>query len=222
MKEITLEAIVRTESGKGSARRTRRDGRIPAITYGPEMDPTSMAIDDRQFRAAMRAGSSGSTIFNLNIDGTARKVILREIQRDPVTSDIIHLDFQAISMNKPIHVSIPVQYIGTPEGVKTDGGIMQITMREVEISVLPAHLPESIKVDVSALRIGESIHISDISVPEATIIAEGQRTMVVISAPTVVKSATAGAEGEETEAGAEAAPAEGAEGGDEKKAKEEE
>lgn len=229
MKEITLEAVVRTESGKGPARQTRRDGHIPAITYGPDTKPIPVAINDREFRAAIRAGVSGSTIFNLNIDGKSNKVVLREIQRDPVTSDIIHLDFLTISMNKPIHVSIPLNYIGTPIGVKVDGGIMQITMRELEISVLPSHLPETIDINVEELSIGESIHVRDISVPEAIILAEEQRTMVVISAPTIVKAAVdeeaeEGEEGVEGEAaeGEEGATAEGAEGsGDVKDAKDE-
>lgn len=229
MKEVTLEAVIRTESGKGSARQTRREGRIPAITYGPDTKPVGVAIDDREFRAAMRAGISGSTIFNLTIDGKSSKVILREIQRDPVTSNVIHLDFLTISMNKPIHVSIPVNYIGTPVGVKVDGGIMQVTMRELEISVLPSHLPETIDVNVEELHIGESIHVRDISVAEATILAEEQRTMVVISAPTIVKAAVdeeaeegeEGVEGDEEAAEGDAeAKAEGAEtAGDAKDAK---
>lgn len=215
MKEVTLEAIVRPKSGKGPARQTRREGRIPAITYGPDTTPVSVAINDQAFRAAMRTGISGSTIFNLTIDGKSNKAILREIQRDPVTSNVIHLDFLTISMNKPITVSIPVNFIGTPIGVKVDGGIMQVTMRELEITVLPSHLPETIDINVEELHIGESIHVRDISVPEATIMAEEQRTMVVISAPTIVKAAVDedAEEGEEEVEGAE-----GAEGDAEAKA----
>ena len=208
MKEISLETIARPKSGKGSARSTRREGRIPAITYGPETTPISMSVDDCEFRAALRVGGVSSSIFTLKLDGKETKAILREMQRDAITSDVIHLDFLAISMDKPFHISVPVNFEGIPEGVKVDGGIMQVTMRELEISCLPTKLPETITVDVSELKIGESIHVRDVIFEDGEILAEGKRTMVVISAPTVVVETVE--EGEEGEEGDEAA--EGAEG----------
>ncbi len=208
MKEISLVTTARLKSGKGSARQTRRDGRIPAVTYGPDTTPVSMSVDDREFRAALRVGGVSSSIFTLKLDGKETKAILREMQRDAVTSDVIHLDFLAISMDKPIHISVPVNYDGIPEGVKVDGGIMQVTMRELEISCLPTKLPETINVDVSELKIGESIHVRDIEFADGEVLAEAKRTMVVISAPTVVVEEVV--EGEEGEEGDEAA--EGAEG----------
>jgi large subunit ribosomal protein L25 len=202
MKEIPISATIRTESGKGSARRTRRDGKIPAVIYGPETNPMTLAIDAREFRAAMKSASGAGSIFDLNLDGKSSKAIVREIQRDPITSNVIHVDLFAISMSKPIHISVPVKYVGTPVGVKTDGGIMQVTMRDLEISCLPANIPDSVEIDVTELGIGDSIHVRDVSIPEAKIIAEGRRTMVVISAPTVIK-AEATAEAEESEEGVE-------------------
>ena len=132
MKEIVMVARRRSESGKGAARRTRRDGYIPATVYGPETEPFGVAVEERQFRSAMK-GAAGSSIINLDVDGTQNKVVLRDIQRDPITSRVIHVDFHAISMNKPIHVAVQINFTGTPIGVKTDGGIMQVTMRELEI-----------------------------------------------------------------------------------------
>ncbi|MBU0984414.1 MAG: 50S ribosomal protein L25, partial [candidate division Zixibacteria bacterium] len=137
--------------------------------------------------------------------------------RDPLTSRVIHIDFHAISMNKPLNIDMPIKFIGTPIGVKVDGGIMQATMRELEIECLPADIPDSFEIDVSELGIGDSIHVRDLNIPNVKILAEARRTVVVISAPTVVKSdeaaAAAGEDLDEEAAGAaegaEAAPADG-------------
>lgn len=209
MKEISIAAKVRSEAGKGSSRRTRRNGFIPGIVYGPETKPVSVIVDEKEFRSSMK-GVGGTSIIDLNVDGKHRKVVLRDVQRDPVTSKVIHVDFHAISMNRPINVSIPIRYEGTPVGVKTDGGIMQVTMRDLDISCLPANIPEDLRVDVSELHIGDSIHVKDISIPEARILAEARRTMVVIAAPTVHKEEVTAEEVEEVE-GEEVVAEEGAE-----------
>ena len=215
MKEIVVAAKRRTEGGKGPARRVRQDGFIPGIIYGPETEPISVAVNEKEFRFSMK-GVEGTSLIDLNIDGDHRKVVLREIQRDPVTSRVIHVDFHAISMNKPINVAVPIHYIGTPVGVKTDGGIMQVTMRELEVSCLPGSIPEHLEIDVSELHIGESVHVSSVTIPDAKILSEVRRTMVVIAAPTVHKEEVAEevegeeVEGEAVEGEAEAA-AEGAE-----------
>jgi large subunit ribosomal protein L25 len=204
MREIPITVQRRHQIGKGVARQTRLAGRIPGVVYGPETEPIPVSVEEREFRTAMRNASSGS-ILNLNMDGKETKAVLREMQRDPVTSRVLHIDFHAISMNKPIHVAIPIHFEGTPVGVKVDGGIMQATMREIEISCLPINIPEHLEVNVSELRIGDSVHVGNISIPNATILADAQRTIVVISAPTVIKADATAVE-------AEAAAAEGAEG----------
>ncbi|MEW5993057.1 MAG: 50S ribosomal protein L25 [Candidatus Zixiibacteriota bacterium] len=212
MKEVSLPAMPRDAIGKGAARRTRSAGRIPAVMYGPEIDPVPIAIEEKAFRAANKQ-AGGSAIYNLEVNGKVNKTILREIQRDPLTSRITHLDFHAISMKKPIHLSIPIHFVGTSRGVKTDGGIMQTTMRELDISCLPTDIPEYIEVDVTELGIGDSVHVRDLSVPKAHILDEPRRTVVVISAPTVMKVEVAAAAEEEVaaEEAAEAAEAEAAE-----------
>lgn len=223
MKEIAIAATRRNESGKGSARRTRMAGEIPGIVYGPETDPISVAVNQHDFSAAMKKADA-ATILNLTFDGQERKVIVRDMQRDPLTSRVIHLDFHAISMDKPINVSIPIKFVGTPVGVKTDGGIMQATMRELDIYCLPINIPDDFEIDVSELGIGESIHVSELEIPNVEIASEARRTVVTIAAPTVIKAATTDEEeGEEAEEGVEGAEgeeaaAEGAEeGGDEAK-----
>ncbi len=222
MKEVLLSAMTRSGTGKGPARRVRMAGGIPAVVYGPEIEPEPIAVNERDFRAVMKTATS-STIFTLDVNGKKNKVVLRDIQRDPVTSKVVHLDFHAVSMSKPINIFVPITFVGTPRGVKTDGGIMQTTMRELEISCLPSDIPEQVEVDVTDLGIGESIHVGDINIPNATIAAEKDRTVVVISAPTVVKAAATAAEEEAAEEAAaeEAAAAEVAASGEEGKKDEE-
>jgi len=208
MREIPLAATLRTGIGKGTARQARLAGQIPGVVYGPEITPTPVSVDEHAFRMAMKLATR-SSILNLQVDGKESKVLVREIQRHPVTSKVTHIDFHAISMTKPIHVSIPIHFVGTPVGVKVDGGIMQATMREMEISCLPVDIPERFEVDVSELGIGDAIHVGALQIPNATILGSSERTVVVISAPTIIKAAVAEvpAEGE-----AAAAPAEGEEG----------
>jgi len=206
MKEVALSVIPREGSGKGAARQTRMVGFIPGVVYGPQTKPESIKIDTRTFNAAWKMGG-GSVIFNLEKEGKKRKVLIRELQRDPITNAVIHVDFHAISMTKPIHLSIPIHLVGTPIGVKTEGGIMQMTIREIEISCLPTDIPEHLEINVENLHIGDSIHVRDISIPKAKILEEPDTTIAVVSAPTVLK--TVEEEAAEALAAAEAAAAAG-------------
>lgn len=224
MKEISLVASMRSSVGKGAARQVRMGGNIPAVVYGPEIEPFSIAVEERSFHAATKSAGGVSSIINLKVDGKSNKVIIRDVQRDPVTSKIIHLDFYAVSMKKPISISIPIHFVGTARGVKTDGGIMQTTMRELEISCLPSDIPEHVEVDVAELGIGDSIHVLDLTIPKVQILSEARRTVVVISAPTVMKveaaveeEAVAEEEAEVAEAPAEEGEAPAEEKKDEKK-----
>jgi len=210
MKEISIAATARPATGKGPARRSRQEGNIPAVVYGPEIQPMVVEVPERVFRAAMKTAHT-SSILNLNVDGKENRVILRDLQRDPVTNRVIHMDFHAISMTKPINVALPIKFVGTPRGVKTDGGIMQATMRELEISCLPDKIPEVFEINVDDLGIGDSLHVSDLSIPDVEIVTPARRTVVVISAPTVIKSEVTEDE-EEGEEGVEGVEGEAAEG----------
>lgn len=232
MKEISLAVSQRESTGKGAARQSRMKGLIPGVVYGPQTKPEPIEINGLKFNAAWRTAGGGSVIFTLEQSGKSKKVLIRELQRDPITNAIIHVDFHAISMTKPIHLSIPIHLIGTPIGVKADGGIMQTIMRELEISCLPSDIPEHLEVNVEGLAIGDSVHVRDIKLEKAKILDEDDATIVVVSAPTVLKTAdeeaaeaaaAAEAEGVEGEA-AEGAEAEGkapAEGGKKEAAKKE-
>ncbi|MGH8014796.1 MAG: 50S ribosomal protein L25 [Candidatus Zixiibacteriota bacterium] len=203
MKEVSLAVTPRQGGGKGPARQTRMVGYIPGVVYGPQTKPESIKIDNITFNAAWKKAGGGSVIFTLDKEGKKTKVLIRELQRDPITNNVIHVDFHAISMTKPIHLSIPIHLVGLPIGVKTEGGILQATMREIEISCLPTDIPEHVEINVENLHIGDSIHVRDLSIPKVKILEEPDTTLAVVSAPTVLK--TVEEEAAEAAAAAEAA-----------------
>ena len=189
MKEIVLRAAPRTQSGKEYARKLRRNGFVPAVLYGPETETQHLEVEARTFLALVRGGLGENVIVNLLLDDTEkgkRKVLVREVQRDPVTGDVLHVDFHQISLTKKLTIEIPIHLIGTPQGV-SDGGIMQHALRELEIECLPTAIPEKIEVDVSHLKIGDTIHVADVTVENAEILSDSKSSIVSVVPPTVFK-----------------------------------
>lgn len=201
MKTIGIQAEARPRIGKGGAREARRQGRIPGILYGQgKMVPIS--VDRKEFATALIDAHSTNVIFDLKLPGEPPlKTIAREIQQDPVSRHMIHIDFQHIDMNKKIHVKVEVHLFGEPDGVKNQGGILEHVLRELEISCLPADIPDEIRVDVSALTIGTAIHVSDIQAKGFDFVAEPHQVVALVAAPTVEK-----APAEEAAAATDAAP----------------
>ncbi len=217
MKELNLTVEKRDETGKGPNRRLRREGDIPAVIYGPETDPISVKVNYRTLYRLMHEVPL-NTIINLDINGDdtpPRKVLIRDLQKNPVSGELVHLDFHNIPMDKPITLTIPITAVGIPEGVKTFGGIVQYAKREIDISCLPTNIPEKIEIDITALNVGDSIHVSDLELGDVEIMTEPERTLITVVAPTVIK-ATA----EEEAAAAEAEEAAEGEEGEEGEAKE--
>ena len=200
MDQAVLAAQVRKTKGKGAARRLRRNNQIPAIFYGPKTEPIMLAVDYPELKRIIMKSASDTMILNLEVQsdqGTeTRKVMLKELMTDPVKDAFLHADFYEISMDKEITVDIPIRLTGTPEGV-TMGGILQHVRRELTISCLPDNLIDSIEVDVSALKIGEALHIDDIVLPEGVIsVDEGHLAIAAVNAPSIT-AAVKGEEGEE-------------------------
>jgi len=219
MATVELKAKARTETGKGIARQTRREGSFPAVLYGEGEEPQPLSVDNTDFYPVVRTAAGENVILDIKIEGAKKdsgKAIIREIQYHPVSRAILHVDFQHISMTKMITVNVPVEITGESPGVKVDGGILDFVLREVEVECLPVNIPDAIKVDVSALEIGNSLQVSDLSVEDARIVADPGATVITIGAPTVVEEVKPEvAEGEEAEEGAEGAEA--AEGEEAKK-----
>ena len=187
MATMQLKTTIRTETGKGPARKLRSEGKLPAIFYGPKANPIMLSIDYVQLKKMLKGKSAENIIFDLRIDsgekGQSKKVMIKEIQRDPVTRDYLHVDLYEIAMEKEIEINIPVYLINTPIGV-SKGGILEHTRRELRVLCMPKNLVEKIDIDVSGLDIGQSLHIGDISFPPGLKSTEdASLTIITVVAP---------------------------------------
>ena len=216
MKEVTIEVISRRDSGKGVARKMRAAGKIPGVVYGKGEDSLAIEMDHAHFHAVMRKNAGENPLINLIIDGKGsdKMALIRDMQRDPIDGELIHIDFQHISLTEKIRVRVPLQLEGVPDGVKNFGGIVNWMVRDVEVSCLPRDIPEKFVVDITNLKIHESLHVKNLVLENGEILASPEETIVSVVPPTIIKEATPapGAEGEAAAAAAAAAPAEGEEG----------
>ena len=169
-----LEAEKRTDTGKGASRRLRHDGKVPAIMYGTGDEPQSITLEHNEVIKRLEHEAFYAHILTIKLDGTASKVVLRDLQRHPSKPVVMHMDFMRIDENKKIRVNVPLHFVGEEiaPGVKLAGGMVAHDVTEVSLDVLPKHLPEYIEVDVSALEMGESLHLSDLKVPESGVLLE--------------------------------------------------
>ncbi|MBI3249596.1 MAG: 50S ribosomal protein L25 [Deltaproteobacteria bacterium] len=166
METIVLTVEPRTDRGKGNAGRLRRQGRVPAVFYGPGKPAASVSIDAREFHFKI-AGLEGSHLIQLassQLDLHDKIAILREVQRHPVTDGLVHVDFLQVDENKPLQVAVALHFVGKAEGV-TAGGQLQSAMRAITVECLPREIPEFIEIDVTHLKVHDSIHISGITLP---------------------------------------------------------
>jgi len=195
MASAQLSATPRDGTGKGSARSLRAQGQVPAIIYGHGREPQPLAIDTRELEKLLSKISAESTVIELSMDGKSARTLIREIQRHPFKRQILHVDFQELVAGEKVTVRIPIVLSGVPEGVRVDGGILDQVMRELEIEVDPANIPNHVEVDVNPLRIGDSVHVRDIALPEGVeLVGEADSTVCVVSAPRAVVETVAATE----------------------------
>src|SRR3989475_5127169 len=180
---ISLAAEARTASGKGGARQARRDHRVPAVIYGHGRPTQPLSVDALALEKALTGVEPASTVIELTLDGKKTKVLIREIQRHAIRPDIIHVDFYEIRGGEKVRLKIPVHLVGTPDGVRNAGGVLDQVMREVEIEVLPEHIPERVELDVTPLAIGHSRHVRDLQIPNATILSGADLTIATVVPP---------------------------------------
>jgi large subunit ribosomal protein L25 len=200
MAVISIKGSRRESLGKGGARKARAAGLIPGVLYGHGETPIPVAIGARDFEVALRTHKGGNPIVSLGLEGSEFTALVRDAQIDPLTHSVLHLDFQHISLTESIEVSVTVHLVGLPLGVKDSGGILETITRELEVRCLPTAIPASIDVDVSALNIGDSIHVRDVQVKDVEVLTDPDTTIATVVPPTVV----------EEPAPAEAAAVEGA------------
>lgn len=160
---VTIAAQIRQTRGKNEARRVRQAGKIPAVVYGAYKDALAVTVDQKDVGRVLRSASGHNTIFNLDVEGVENTpVMVVDWQNDPIKSHLLHVDLKRIDLTKRIKVSVPVVTTGEPKGVKTQGGLLELVTREVDIECLPGEIPEHFVVDVTELLIGQSKRASDI------------------------------------------------------------
>jgi large subunit ribosomal protein L25 len=187
MASATLSATPRSDSGKGAARTLRRNGQIPAVIYGHSREPQSLTVPARELDRLLQHISAEATVVELAIDGRTSRTLIREIQRHPFKRQIMHVDFQELVAGETVVVRIPLVLVGTPAEVRAGAGIMDQTLRELEIEVDPVNMPNHIDVDVSELTIGHSIHVRDLKLPAGvTALVDEDASVVVIQAARAV------------------------------------
>ena len=213
MPQFSLAAQVRTDTGKGAARRLRKNDQVPAIFYGPNSQPVMLAVKYVDLKTLLRSTSSENVIFQLQIESgqgrSSKTVMLKELQTDPIKPVYYHADFYEISMDKEITLNVPVHLVGTPAGA-AKGGILQHVKRDLSVACLPGNLVEFLEVDVAALDIGDAVHVKDLVLPAGLKTAEdGDTTIAVVTAPHVVaEKIEEVAEGEKAEEAAAEEPKE--------------
>lgn len=192
MATASLSAQLRHNAGKGTARKLRAAGSVPAIIYGHGREPQSLTIDTYTLERLLEKVSYRTTVIELEMGGASARTLIREIQRHPFKRDILHVDFQELVAGEKVTVRVPLKFVGTAEGVRLGGGILDQVMHELEISVDPSNIPNHIDVDVTALHIGHSIHVSEITIPEGVdVLDDESATVCVCSIPKAVEEVAA-------------------------------
>lgn len=198
MKTIELNVEKRSGRGKNEARRTRMGGKIPAIVYGAGKATVPITVDRKALSDAVRNGAGENAIFLLKLAGSdqSRHAMIKELQKDPLSRKALHIDFVRVMMDAKIRVKVSIEVVGVARGVKTDGGILDMVTREVEIESLPGNIPAHLPVDVSELGIGDAIRIRDLhAVPGVEIVDDLEKVLVHVAHPTQEKEPVAVIEG---------------------------
>ncbi len=186
MATVSLKASLRTNTGKGVARKLRAAGQVPAIIYGHAREPQTLELNAHELKLLLEKHPYQSTVIDLGFDGKTARTLIREIQRHPFKRVILHLDFQELVAGEKVTVRVPLQFTGTAEGVKNGGGVLDQIMHDLMILVDPSDIPHHIVVDVTPLTIGHSIHAGDIPLPAGvTLESEADATVCVCAPPKV-------------------------------------
>src|SRR6056300_37381 len=197
--ETSLKAIVRDTSGSAQSRRVRGEGSIPAVVYGMGMEPVSVEVNAREFTNALKTEAGSNIIFNLEVGSDKYTALAREIQKHVYRNEFLHVD-----LTKTVDADVQLNFIGTPMGVKEEGGIVQTIISSLTISALPTNIPTSLDLDISGLNIGDNLAAGDVSLPEGVELADEEDESILITI-TVPRSAIEedqaidGLEGEEVE-----------------------
>ena len=184
MEKILVEADKRNESGKGSARTLRRAGIIPAIVYS-EGNSTPIQLNTKIMTKLLMSGSAEHALITIALDGSDHPVIIKDFQMDPVSDELLHIDFKEVSLKEKLTVTVALSIVKQPIGVKL-GGILQKVLREIEVECLPTNIPDTIEIDASHIDVGGNLHVSDLTVGEGVkILTDPKGVILSVKAPVV-------------------------------------
>lgn len=219
MAEVGLTAEVREARGKGAARKLRARGKVPATLYGRGIEPVTLEVDARALGHTLSTDAGANVLIDLQVNGESHLTLAREIDRNPLRGDILHVDFLKISHDQKITVEVPVHFDGEAPGVK-EGGVLEHHLWQLAVECLPTNVPDSISVDITGLGVGEAIRVEQVTAPEdVTILTDAAEIIVSCVVPQLrleaeLEEAEAVPEGAEAAEVAEAAPAAEVEGGE--------
>jgi large subunit ribosomal protein L25 len=199
MPELVVAAQRRDEGGKNANRRLRALGRIPGTLYGTRKEAVSVAVSPKEIGGILKSASGENTLFDLDLDGSRRKVLIKAFQLDPIKGRLLHADFYEVALDKMLLVNVHVELHGVPVGVKVQGGLLEFVTRELEIECLPTDIPDKIELDVSNLELGKHLRVSDLQLSDK---------FTILTLPDVVIAHVVVPRAEEVAAPVEAAVAE--------------
>jgi large subunit ribosomal protein L25 len=183
----TLKASRRDTAGKGNARKLRSTGQVPAVLYGHGDRTESLAVDAHDLELLLQHVNPENTLIGLDIDGSRADVLVREIQRHPWRPEVLHVDFLLVHGDELLKLDVPVRLTGTPVGVLDEGGVLDQVLYELHVECLPGNIPEAAEVDISGLHVGDSVRVSDISMPNVTILMDGELAVASVLQPRVLE-----------------------------------
>jgi large subunit ribosomal protein L25 len=199
MTDMTLQVERRERTGNGPNRQLRAQGKIPAVVYGGGRDSVAIEVDRRALLDLIKKSSGESPVFLLRLGDRERHAMIRDIQQDPVSRQVIHVDFLRVLMDQKVRVQVPVEVVGTPVGVKTEGGMLDFVTREINVECLPGDIPSQIELDVAKLHMGEHVEAGQLALPANVTLLDDTEKVIV----SVAGGRMAGAAEEEAEPEAE-------------------
>ena len=215
--QLKINAQPRTEAGRNAVKKIKQAGLVPAVIYGAKDPARNIQIVERELARLLDHAASESVLVEVNLqDGGSRTALIQEVQHHPVTGKVLHVDLHVVAMDELMHAEIPVETTGEAEGVTTGGGVLEVILRNLEISCLPGDLPDAITVDVSKLSIGDSVHVKDLTLPRGvTVLNDAELSVVSVAPPTVEETSPSDLpEGTQPQATEEASPIAGSVGGE--------
>lgn len=195
MANATLKATRRQQSGKGAARKLRASGAVPAVLYGHGDRTEPLSVNAHELELLLHNVRGGGTLIGLDVEGSRADVLIRDIQRHPYKPEVMHVDFQLVHGDETVKVDVPLRLVGTPVGVRDEGGVLDQVIYALHIECLPRNLVDVAEVDISHLSIGESVRVHDITIPNVAILMDGDLPVASVLAARVHDEEPAAAEG---------------------------